>query len=79
MKRAAPAAVALLALAGCGGRVVAHDSIEKLLHGKLPRAGAISCPDVDDHAGARFTCTAGGRKLHLRLGRHEQVRLLGGQ
>jgi hypothetical protein len=72
------AVLATVLLAGCGGRIVAHESIEKLVESKLPHAGKVSCPDVDDHAGARFTCTAGGRTLHLRLARHEQVRLLGG-
>ena len=79
MRRAAPL-LALLALAGCGGRVVAHESIEKLLRGRLPHAGTIRCPDVDDVAGRRFTCSArGGRLSTIRaeLGPHEEIRLLG--
>lgn len=67
-------------LAGCGGRVVSHQSIEALLHGRLPHAGRISCPDVEDTPGKEFTCTAAGgrvRTIRVRLERHEQIRLLG--
>jgi hypothetical protein len=78
--RAAFALALALVLAGCGGPVVAHESIERLLARRLPGAGRIRCPDVDDVAGRRFECTAtGGRytTIRVQMARNERIRLLG--
>lgn len=57
--------VALVAvLAGCGGSKLSGSSIEKLIIGDLGNRGyasvKVSCPDVDNNVGKKFTCTVTG-------------------
>lgn len=64
IKRVLPSVgVALLAvgaLAGCGGEKLSGDSIEKLIVEDLGTRGyadvTVSCPDVDNEVGKKFSC-----------------------
>lgn len=64
-----PAALALLAAAqaGCGGVVLAHESVERAFARELARRGhpdvRVRCPDVPNEVGRRFTCRVRGGGL----------------
>jgi len=57
---------AALALAGCGGNKLSADSVEKLIVKDLgPRGYAgltVSCDDIDDKVGKKFTCDVSNAK-----------------
>ena len=59
-------AACALGVAGCGGSKLSGNSIEKLIVKDLgPRGYAglsVSCDDVDNTAGQKFTCDASGVK-----------------
>ena len=59
--QAAAAALAVLAVAGCGGTKIDHAKVEKLLVGTAPTGGATvksaKCPSgVEAKAGSTFDC-----------------------
>lgn len=64
MKRTPHSAAALTAaaifLAACGGQKLSGDSIEKLIVEDLGTRGyadvSVTCPDVDNEVGKKFTC-----------------------
>ena len=68
IKRIFPAAgiglLAAAALTGCGGSKLSGDSIEKLIVEDLGNRGyagiEVTCPDVDNEVGAKFTCDVTG-------------------
>jgi hypothetical protein len=60
-----------LAVAGCGANKLSGSSIEKLIVKDLgPRGYAglsVSCDDVDDEVGRKFTCDVSGVKGRTKV------------
>ena len=75
LKRILPAAgiglFAAAALTGCGGSKLSGDSIEKLIVEDLGNRGyagiEVSCPDVDNEVGTKFTCDVTGTGEFTRI------------
>lgn len=71
------------ALTGCGGTKLSGDSIEKLIVEDLGNRGyaglEVSCPDVDNEVGKKFTCDVKGSdeftKIEGSVANDDQVNL----
>ncbi len=75
--------LAAAALTGCGGSKLSGDSIEKLIVEDLGNRGyagiEVSCPDVDNEVGTKFTCDVTGTdkftKIDGSVAKDDQVNL----